>query len=43
VAAARGRGYPGACIASGEFAHRDRRSAVPFALWRRIFPSSRNT
>jgi hypothetical protein len=26
------RGYPDACIASGAFAHRENRSAVPFAL-----------
>jgi len=29
VAAAWARGYPDACIASGEFAHRERRSVVP--------------
>jgi len=32
VAAVSARGYPGACIASGEFAHRGHRSAVPCAL-----------
>jgi hypothetical protein len=32
VAAAQARGYPDACIASGEFAHHDRRSAVLCAI-----------